>query len=298
MMKQAIGVDLGGTKLVAARINEKGEILQRLERATPLDGREDVLFLMFQLIGQLMTPEVIGIGVGSPGFVDSRDGRILSVVANIPEWASTKLAMRLIDQFQLPAFVENDANLAALGEQWQGNAKSASSFILLTLGTGVGSAVILEKEGILHGAHFQGAELGHSILYPNGRACGCGQKGCADRYLSGTAIEQSYEERAGIKRTSQEIFSDQTDPIALEVVDQFCQDLAIFLTTIKNVFDPIHVLIGGGLIDSQEIWLDRVKKYYLNQVNAFTLITIEPTGTGSDAGLYGAARLVFQRLSS
>src|SRR5699024_3031305 len=124
--------------------------------------------------------------------------------------------------------------------------------IMITLGTGLGGGIWDKERGIWHGNNYQGAELGHSILYPKGRQCNCGQKGCAEQYISGTGIENTYREITGKDLTGEEIFENSTDSASKKTIDRFTQDLATFLVTIKNIFDPHGLIIGGGVINSKD----------------------------------------------
>lgn len=297
-MKKAIGIDLGGTSINGGLISEDGEIFKKTKRDTfSVKTKLDVLNLINKVIEELFEDGIIGIGIGSPGFIDSRQGKVLKVGGNIKDWAYTNIREEINKNFpNIPIFVENDANVAALCEHWIGGARDLNNFIMITLGTGVGGAIYLEKEGILKGENYQAAELGHSILYPFGEKCNCGQRGCVEKYISGSAIERIYKEKSGNFKKGKDIFKDREDEIAIETVKRFTKDLAVFLVTIKNTFDPGGIIIGGGVINSKEYWWKDMMKNYKEFSNDSSRMNIIPAIYLNDAGMIGAAKSVFDNL--
>lgn len=297
-MKKVIGVDLGGTSIYGGLIDFQGNILKRAERKTKqARGNKQVLNLIADVIDELLEDDVLGIGIGSPGFIDSKEGKVLHVGGNIDDWANTDIRGNLSKRFpELPIYVENDANVAALCEHWVGAGKYLTSFVMLTLGTGVGGAIYTEKEGILTGHNFQGAELGHVILYPKGRRCNCGQRGCVERYISGSAVERIYKEITGEEKKGVDIFKESLeDETAKKVIEEFCEDLAIYLVSLKNTFDPQGIIIGGGVINSREYWWDKMVKYYKEYSNDPESMEIVPAIHLNDAGMIGAGQVVFMK---
>jgi len=294
-MEKVIGIDLGGTKINGGVINKDGEILKRISRSTSKSGNaEDVLKTLSKVIDELMDAEIKGIGIGSPGFIDSDKGKVLSVGGNIVGWAETDINSFLKDKYKVKIQVENDANVAALCEGWIGAGKDLKSFIMITIGTGLGGGIYLKEGGILRGAHYQGGELGHGILYPRGHKCSCGQRGCVETYVSGTAIENHYYKMRGIKLTGKEILSDyENDEIAKAVVMNFAKDLATFIITLKNIFDPEGIIIGGGVSDSKEVWWNWMLDEFSQEVNDSAGLKIIPAKFKNDSGMIGAAKAVF-----
>ncbi len=293
-MRKAIGIDLGGTSIYGGIINSEGEIIRRVQRNTPADeGRARVLEEISLVAEDLMEEGIIGIGIGAPGCIDSEQGRVLEVSGNIKDWANTDLKGEISKKFpEIPVFVENDANTAALCEGWIGAGKNFSNYVMLTLGTGVGGAVYTDKSGILRGYHYHGGELGHAILYPKGRPCNCGQRGCVDKYISGNAIENKYFELAGVRKKGKDIFKDSLKKeIDKKLVDEFCEDLAIYLISLKNIFDPQGLIIGGGVINSKDLWWDKMLAYYKENSNSASSMDIVPAVYLNDAGLIGAGKL-------
>lgn len=297
-MKKVIGIDLGGTSIYGGVIDENGKILKRSQRDTfSAKSKNDVLNRISEVIEELLQEDILGIGIGSPGFINSDEGKVLEVGGNIEDWANTNIRKAINDKFpNIPVFVENDANVAALCEHWIGGAKDFKNFVMITLGTGVGGAIYLENHGILKGINYQGAELGHSILYPLGDKCNCGQNGCVERYISGSAIERIYKEKSGMDKKGLDIFMASDDKIALEVVEDFTNNLAIYLVSLKNIFDPEGVIIGGGVINSREYWWDSIIKKYKEFSNDPEAMKILPAIYLNDAGMIGAAKSVFDNI--
>ncbi len=295
-----IGVDLGGTSIYGGLINESGKILKRAERETGTGlGKGEVLNRISQVINELSIGEDIhGIGIGTPGFIDSEAGKVLSIGGNIEDWAGTDIKGELSKVFKdIPIFIENDANVAGICESWIGAGKNLSNFVMLTLGTGVGGAIYTSKEGVWHGHSYQGAELGHVILYPKGRPCNCGQNGCVERYISGKAVEELYKEKTGIEMNGKEIFKNSVnDKLSGSLIDSFAQNLAIYIVSLKNIFDPEAVIIGGGVINSKEFWWDKTVKYYEEYSNNPRGMKILPAIFLNDAGMIGAAKVVFDKI--
>ena len=298
-MKKAIGIDLGGTSINGGLIDEEGNILKRVEKDTPTaNDRYEVLRRISEVIDLLIEDEVIGIGVGSPGFIDSNQGKVLKVGGNIKDWAGTNIKEELRVNFSsIPVFVENDANLAAICEHWKGAARKYDNFIMLTLGSGLGGAIYIENHGLIKGHRYRGGELGHAIFIPNGRLCCCGQKGCVEQYVSGNAVENIYQERAGIKKRGKKIFESlNEDKIAYEIIQEFTYNLGIYISTLKNIFDPQGIVIGGGVINSKEYWWDYMIESYENYCNDSEYMDIVPAEYSNDAGMIGAGKIVFDRI--
>ncbi len=295
-MKRAIGIDLGGTSIYGGIISENGEILKRAELETGKGvGAAEVIRRIALVIKELLKEdkEIIGIGIGSPGFIDTINGKVLTVGGNIVGWAGTDIKGELTKIFpNHQIFVGNDANVAGICEGWVGASKGFKSFIMLTLGTGFGGAIYTHNQGIWYGHNYQGAELGHAILYPNGRECTCGQKGCVEQYVSGTAIEKLYLELSGQVKKGKEIFQlYDSDNNAREIIDGFADNLAIYIASLKNIFDPEGIVIGGGVINSRDYWWDRMINSYKEYVNDSKGMTIVPAIYLNDAGMIGAGKL-------
>ena len=298
-MSKTIGLDIGGTKIQGAIIDENGEILKtyRLETCAR-EGKDKVLENISKIIDFLKTDEIVSIGVGTPGFIDSENG-IVTFAGNIDGWTGLNLKKELEEISGLPVFVENDANIALVCEKWLGAGQGFKDIVMITIGTGLGGAVYNEKMGLLSGSHFQGAELGHIILHPDGEYCTCGQSGCAESYCSGTAIVRHYEELTRNRLSGAEIFKIyDKDDNAEKVIKRFTSDLAWFLTSLRNIFDPDLIIIGGGVINSKDYWWDEVLENFKNYCHLSEEIEIKPAKYLNDAGVIGAGRIAMERLEN
>lgn len=300
-MKSAIGIDLGGTKINGGIVDEDGNVLEKLTVDTlAREGKDEVLNRIKSMVGEFIKKDDIkGIGIGSPGFINSDIGKVVFLGNNIPDWTGVNIKEEIEDEFEgIPVFVENDGNMAMLCEGWIGAAKGYDSFVMITLGTGVGGGIYTREQGIWRGSNWQGAELGHVILHPDGIKCGCGQFGCVEQYISGKAIEKLYEEKSGTFLKGADIFNRSlNDDSAKEVVEEFTENLAYFLINIKNIFDPEGIIIGGGVINSREYWWDIMIGKYMDMCNSPLGMKIRPAKYLNDAGMIGSAKVVFDNLT-
>lgn len=298
-MSKVIGIDIGGTKINACLIDDKGNILERKEVKTEGHlGRDAVLNKIKDCIKALSYKEALAIGIGTPGFIDSKNG-IVTFAGNISGWTGLNLKKSLEEVFEIPVFVENDANIALLAEKWIGACKDYNDIVMITLGTGLGGAVYTKKAGLLEGAHFQGAELGHIMLYPGGNSCTCGQYGCAEAYCSGTAISNEYFNLTGKKLAGKKILEmANEDEKAKKVLDDYQSNLAYLLTSLRNIFDPDCIVIGGGVINSKDLWWDGMIDKFKKVCNKPYNIDIIPAQFLNDAGVIGAAKIAFERINN
>ena len=299
-MKKVIGVDLGGTSIYAGIVDESGKVLKKTSiDSGGQEGREVVIQRIKTIIEELLEFEdVQAIGLGSPGHINAKEGKVLSIGGNITNWAHTDIRGELKKYFRdIPIFVENDANVAVICEEWLGAAKGLDPVIMITLGTGVGGGIYSRELGIWYGKNYEGGELGHMILYPNGRKCNCGQKGCAEQYISGRAVENIYCEISGRKIKGEYIFENSTKDLSCKkIVEEFAENLGLYLISLKNIFDPEAINIGGGVINSREYWWDKVIKYYNENCNSTGDIKILPAKFLNDAGMIGAAKVALDNI--
>lgn len=295
-MEFVIGIDIGGTKISGSLLDKEGNIIVEEKVNTDADkGRDAVLKNIESLLDKLPLEKAEAIGIGTPGFIDSENG-IVNFAGNIKGWTGLNLKKAIEKIVDIPVFIENDANIALLCEKWIGAAKEYNDIVMITLGTGLGGAVYNKDMGLLKGSNFQGAELGHMILYPEGHQCTCGQKGCAETYCAGNAIANNYYRKTGLKKSSEEIISSiDNDIISKEVIEQYELDLAYYLTTLKNVFDPEIIIIGGGVINSRHVWWDKVIDNFNKFCNNSKTVKIVPAKYLNNAGMIGAGKIAFER---
>lgn len=296
-MKKVIGIDIGGTKINSAVIDEEGNILERYTTPTESEtGRKGTIEKIVNSINKLMSPDVKGIGIATAGFIDSENG-IIVFAGNIEGWTGLNLKKEIEQYVDIPVYVGNDANLAALAEKWVGSAKEYNNYIMLTLGTGLGGAIYDSRIGFWTGSHYQGAELGHMVMYPEGRLCTCNQKGCAEKYIAGSALSLNYEDITGEKLTGPEIIN-KIGKVedASKALEKYADDLGIYLATIKNIFDPEAVIIGGGFIETAAYWWDNCIDKYNTYCNRPEGMDIKVAEFLNDSGIIGAGKLAIDKI--
>jgi glucokinase len=308
-----IGVDLGGTNLRSAILSPEGEILDRHKEAThAAEGWEKVVARLVENIKRQRESavrrgfDVAAVGVGAPGVIQADKGVVVKS-PNFPDWDNLPLKDQLEKTLDIPVFLENDANAAALGEQWHGAGQGIRSMILLTLGTGVGGGIILDNK-IWHGADGMAGEIGHMTLIPDGRPCTCGNTGCLEMYASARGIVQSYREALGKpfapahgqlgQITSEQVYeaAGAGNEIALRVMKDMGRMLGIGIASLINIFNPERIVVGGGVKDAWPLFIDTTREEILKR--AFEVpakrTEIVPSKLGDDAGMVGAAAVAFE----
>ncbi|BAZ32855.1 ROK family protein [Cylindrospermum sp. NIES-4074] len=292
---EVIGIDLGGTAIKLGRFNQDGSCLQSLTVATPQPATPAaVVAKIVDAIAQI-DPEnqTVAIGIGTPGPTDAT-GRIALVAINLAGWQDVPLADWLEAKTGKPTILANDANCAGLGEAWLGAGRQFQNLILLTLGTGVGGAIILD--GKLFVGH-QGAagELGLITLNPDGPMCNSGNQGSLEQYASVTAIRR----RTGKEPAELGTLAQEGDAEALTFWQEYGKDLGIGLTSLIYVLTPQAIIIGGGVSASFEFFLPAVTKEIEQRVIPTSRIGLQilPAELGNSAGMVGAAKLAWQNIN-
>ncbi|OZB93532.1 ROK family protein [Paenibacillus sp. XY044] len=295
---KAIGLDIGGTSIKGMVLDGSGQVLDLGKIATDAQqGKDRIMANMHSLLHELIQrhEDVSGIGIGTAGRVDVHTGKIVYATDNLPGWQGTELMSILEQTYERPVFVDNDANTALVGEAWLGAGKGIPDITMLTLGTGVGGANMTRGE-LFRGAGWNGGEWGHTILVPGGRLCNCGQRGCVEQYLSGTALVSLAAESAGKAYSSGvEVLGDYKRgiPSVVKVVHEYVRNLGVLLHNIHIGLNPGAIVIGGGLADSREIWWPLLDEC----LSGFGPgIDVRPAVLGNQAGAIGAARLILNRL--
>jgi glucokinase len=294
-MASVIGLDIGGTKLRAGVVEDNGEVHDVAVSSTnAVDGAEAILGRVHDILDGLLriAPEVEAIGIGATGRVDTSTGQIVGSTDMLPGWRGVALGDIVRGWFGLPVAVDNDGNAAAIGEAWAGAARDAANFVLLTLGTGVGGALVHEGRPI-RGWSYRAGELGHMILYPDGRLCECGARGCLERYASGPSLLARANESAGAVRyrspASVLVAATAGDPVARAATDAVTADLATALWSLANIYDPQLFVLGGGLTEGLcAAWPDWPARLRARAGLACPVVRAE---LGADAVVVGAARL-------
>lgn len=298
MMSTVIAIDLGGTKLSAALLDEAGKLLRTSSEPTEQGGRSALLAQLASVVQQLAQgSDAMAVGVGSPGFVDAARGVVL-MATNLVGWSQTDVRGNLQQMTGLPVVLANDANAAAVGEAWLGAGRGKQDFVMLTLGTGVGGAVYDRNRGVWLGHNHRGGEFGHSILYPGGRPCPCGQFGCVDQYLSGRAIQSAYQVLTGNDCTCEQIFANagRGEALAERIVHNFARDLATHLLSLQSIIDPELFILSGGLSTAHSAWAESLSQSLRQLAGPTTAVHWQLAETGANAGLFGAGKLAWEML--
>ncbi len=297
-MKYGFGIDLGGTTVKIAYFDENGTMLDKWEipTVTADNGKQilpDIAASIRQYIdgNQIVETEILGLGIGVPGPVDSK-GTVNKCV-NLG-WGVFNIADELCKLTGFPVKAGNDANVAALGEYWKGGGQGCENMVFATLGTGVGGGIVIEGR-LLHGTHGSGAEIGHMVLNRNETAvCGCGKRGCVEQYCSATGIVRLAGLHGMENVTCKDIFDagKAGDPVALEVLDEYYEYLGEFLGSLCSVIDPEIVVLGGGVSKAGDVLLKGVEPYFHKYVfHAASKVQFALASLGNDAGAYGAFKL-------
>jgi glucokinase len=319
-----IGVDLGGTNLRIAAVEDTGRILELTTLATEVSqGRDKVITNMCEAIRALAAKfqpqhSLLGIGIGVPGIIDMASGTVRNS-PNLPDWQDYPVRTDIERRLNTQVVLENDANSAALGEKWMGAGREHDSLCMLTLGTGVGGGIVLEGR-VWHGMTGMAGELGHVSVEPQGAQCGCGNRGCLEQYASATAIKRMGMEAVSSGKapelgrqmsgnpelTSKHIYqlAIEGDAAAAQIFERVGETIGIALATYINALNlPIYV-VGGGVSSAWDAFAPRMMREVeqrsfvfratrpddpLNSSGRRTVIT--RALLGSDAGLLGAARL-------
>ena len=315
MTKYIYGIDIGGTTVKMGLFDEKGDMLEKWEIVTRKENNgENILPDIVKSIKEknteksIETDDILGIGMGVPGPI-TEDGRVLKC-ANLG-WGIFSVA----DEMSKLTGVEkvkvgNDANVAALGEQWRGGGRGFDNIVMVTLGTGVGGGIIMDGK-ILTGENGAAGEIGHITVNPKETlTCGCGCKGCLEQYSSETGVIRMAKERleasdkpselrkfAADEIGGKEVFDAYKagDELAAEAVNEFAIYLGMGLGNVASVVDTQAFVIGGGLSKNGPVVIDIVKEQYKKNV-MFALKNTEfrLAELGNDAGMYGAVRMVLQ----
>ena len=304
--KYAIGIDLGGTSVKYALIDNEGVFIFRGKLPSKADISAEAV------IGQLVTAcketmasaqqlgvTIEGIGIGTPGIVDETNRIVLGGAENIKGWENLNLADRIEAETHLPVQMGNDANLMGLGETMYGAGQGARNVVFLTVGTGIGDGKLF------NGFANRGTELGHVPLIANGEPCACGSIGCLEHYASTSALVRRFSKRAaetGRSFSGEEINGElivrlykEGDKLATECLDEHCDFLGHGIAGFINIFSPQRIVIGGGLSEAGDFYIQKVSERAHRYVMADCAVNtrIMAASLGNKAGSIGAASLVF-----
>jgi len=310
---QAVGLDVGGTKILAVRAARDGRILARAEVPTPADDQVATLAAMVDAARELMTTEVLAVGVGAAGMVDVVNG-ILRFAPNLA-WRDLAIAEHMRSALGVPCQLDNDANVAVYGEFRFGAGRGYRHVLLVTVGTGIGGGIIIDGR-LFRGANGYAAEIGHVVVEPDGPPCGCGNRGCWEQVASGRAIGRLGREAAREQPTSRLVGLAGGDPeavtgtvvtqaaregdrVALAILGVVGARLGVGIAGLVNVLDPQVVVVGGGAIAAGDLLLEPARAAFHDAVEApdrRPSVPIVAAQLGNDAGAVGAAALALEEL--
>lgn len=310
------GIDVGGTKLLAVAFAADDPTGWRLERRVPTPRSTDALVSAAAAVVEELQVEATAAGVGDlsavglgiAGLVD-RSG-VVRVGPNIPGIVDCPVGLRLADLLGVPVAVENDASAAAWGEHVAGAGRAVDELLVVTLGTGIGTGMVSGGR-LVTGAHGFAGEAGHMVVDPNGPPCPCGQRGCWERFASGSGlgrlardaaeagdlrrvVEQAGGDPEAVRGEHVTAAAEAGDPQALVVLDTFAGWVALGLANLTNVLDPEAIVIGGGLVRSGDTLLEPVRRWYERRLYATDRRPpprLLAASLGEQAGAIGAALL-------
>ncbi len=309
-----IGIDIGGTNVKIAIVDTKGKIAFSESASTRAEmGYEFTIKNIINLIKDSITKsevsieQVGGIGVGCPGQIDSENG-IVKILTNIPGWINVPLAKILINEFGLPTKIDNDVRVATLGEYKFGAGKGYQNLVCITVGTGIGSGIILNGQ-LIRGAGMAAGELGHIIVQEhNGEICGCGNTGCVEAVASGPAIVKQaelylmtgkstkFKELAAGSAITPEIVAEAAllgDGVARAIFQRTGYWIGIALSSVVNLLNPEVIIVGGGVAQAGHLLLDPIRETINKRALKLSAaaVRIIPAELGNRAGVVGASLL-------
>ncbi len=309
--RQAVGIDIGGTKIAAMRISTDGEIRARTVRPTPATDQAAAMPAIEAAAAAVFDDDVAAIGVGLAGLIEARSGVLLSA-PNL-SWRRLGVSEGLGARFGLPVTVDNDATAAAWGESRLGASRGSDHSLFVGVGTGIGGGIVSGGD-LVRGAHGLAGEIGHIIVEPDGPVCGCGNRGCWEQVASGLAIA-----RAGARAVAEEPGSTiarlaggdphlatgelvtraarEGDAAAVAIVTAVAGRLGEGIAGLVNVLDPEVVVVGGGVGEAGDLLMGPLREAYLAAVEGADVrpdVSIVPAQLGNDAGAIGAALLALE----
>ena len=295
--KRVIGVDLGGTKILAGVVDRDGQVEQRREHPTPVSSQDDLLAGLDAAVEELLDDDIAAVGFGIPSPIDQRTGRAQQAV-NIPLDESIDFRERMAERFGLPVGIENDANAATYAEFHFGAARDVQTMVMLTLGSGCGGGAVID------GKLYRGwAEFGHMVIVYDGLPCQgtCTGRGHLEPYVTGFAATKLAQEAFGPAVDAHRLvrLAQEGEPRAIEILDGIGRHLGAGIGTLVNIFNPELVVIGGGFAAAGDFILDPARQVVAREglAGAGKRVRIVRAELGTAAGLIGAALVAFDALA-
>ena len=295
-----IGVDLGGSHIGIGIVNEKGYVIEKSERRIMQKDRKDIKniienYMVEKIKDIIETNEISEIGIAIPG--TTANGKVIkSVNLGLKNYS---IVQRKKKKINLPIKIANDCRCAAIAENKYGALKKYSREVFITLGTGIGGAVIINDKPLDTG-EYPGCEFGHMVIQKNGLQCNCGKKGCFEKYASMKAFKDNLRKELGLdeKTRGQDLLDiirkDQENPKIKKVINEYIENLSLGISNIINIFEPEVIGIGGSFVYFSDILLDKLKENLLQKEYLFNQrkkINIVQAILGNDAGIIGSTML-------
>ncbi|HVD25583.1 MAG TPA: ROK family protein [Gaiellaceae bacterium] len=299
--QHALGVDVGGTKILAGVVDRHGEVVSSKERPTPVSSQEELLAGLDEAVEELLDGNVEAIGFGICSTIDQRAGRAISSV-HIP-LHDIDFRDRMKDRFGLPVGIDNDGNAAAIAEWKLGAGQAASHIVALTLGTGIGGGLILDDRPY-RGSIGAGAELGHIVLDYGGAPCGghCSGHGHFEAFAAGSAADEAAEARFGAGSNGKTLVDAalEGDQGAKEDLAELGRHLGAGIASLVNIFNPELVILGGGFSRAGDLILSSARETLAVEAlrPGRDLVRLVPAHFGPEAGMIGAALVGFEALDT
>jgi glucokinase len=314
MSETYVGIDVGGTNIKIGLFDSELKLISKTSITTNADmGPDIVINNMARTVEELISKaglaleDIVAVGIGTPGPAKYSEGIIIRST-NMPKFKNVPICKMLNDKLGAPVVFDNDANVACWGEYTVGAGKGVKDIVFFTLGTGIGGGIVSDGE-LVHGCDENGAELGHMIIYPDGRRCNCGQKGCVEAYASADstarrateAIESGAE--SSLKKvldekgkiTSKDVYTHLAagDKLAKEITDGTAKALAITCINMLHTTEPKRIIFTGGMIAAGDALLNRIKYFFDEHIWTLKKETVEIcfATLGEDTGIIGAASL-------
>ncbi|MBU5425562.1 ROK family protein [Tissierella pigra] len=304
-MKNIACFDIGGTFIKYGILDINGSILFKEKFPSPKrDCKKEIPLEIGKKIEELKNDYTIqAIGISTAGKINSNKGEIIFASHNLPGYTGAKLSKDIKELTGLETFIENDVNAAALGEYWKGAGQGIENFVCMTIGTGIGSAIVID--GKLHRGVGEGSgELGHTIINEDGVNCNCGSNGCYERYASTSSLVREYERKANLLSgsiTGKDIMNKVKDKeiLAVEVYNKFLNHVVTGLVNITHILDLGLIIVGGGISESGDLFFEEINNIFSKKVmpsySEYTKIV--QAKLGNDAGLVGVCYSVLKKLN-
>ena len=292
-------IDIGGTFIKYAVVDNEGSFLSHSSIPTEASkGGKELVAKILKLSDEMMASHKIGgISISTAGQIDNVNGIVVFATDNLPGYTGTRLAELVTNHTGLPVKIENDVNCTALGEYWKGASRGARNFLCVTIGTGIGGSLFLNGE-LYTGAHFSAGEIGHMNLYPDGKLCTCGNKGCYEQYASSSALHQLVADKLGDTVELKKFFEivKSGDPSAVLLFRQWVNDLTTGLKTLVHLFNPELIVIGGGISAQGDFLLQAIEDSLEKKImpNHRKALTIKMAEHDNKSNLLGAAKNFFE----